>query len=378
MPPLSGIKVIEFASLAPGPFCGMLLADLGAEVVRIDRHAPGGPGSDMLGQGAADTLGRGKRSIAIDLKHDEGLGVAKELVDRADVLIEGFRPGVMERLGLGPDECLARNARLIYGRLTGYGQDGPYARSPGHDINYLALAGVLDQLGPSGEPPQPPLNLLADFAGGGLLLAFGICAALFQRAATGQGQVLDAAMVDGAALLSTWMHGNLAAGRWRDGRGNLVSPVYRTYETSDGKYVSVAAGHPGAFAELISRLGLTREGIPSLADQSEWADLQAVLAGVFKTKTRAEWCEVLEETETYFAPVLALGEASKHPHNRQRQTFVEVGGVSQPAPAPRFSGSQLATPAPAPAVGQHGTELLLDAGFAPGQIDALRAAGAVA
>jgi alpha-methylacyl-CoA racemase len=395
--PLSGIHVVEFQGRGPGPFGAMLLADLGADVVRIARtddveraaeetgteEATEETGTERLvsGHRRMDLLARGRRSVAIDLKRPEGVAVALRLVDRADVLVEGFRPGVAERLGVGPDVCLDRNPGLVYARITGWGQDGPYAHVPGHDLNYVALAGALDPLRRDDGAPSPPLNLLGDFGGGGMLLVVGILSALVERSRTGRGQVVDAAMVDGVALLTTLFHGLRAEGLWSDRPGtnvlDLAAPFYNVYETADARYVTVAAGEPKFYAELLARLGLD-ELREHQTDPSTWPEAKARLAAVFRTKTRDEWCELLEGTDTCFAPVLSLADAPRHSHNVERGTFVEVDGIVQPAAAPRFSRTPASVGDPPAAAGAHSVDVLVDAGFATDEVDALLAAGVVA
>jgi alpha-methylacyl-CoA racemase len=379
--PLAGVKVIEIAGIGPGPFAAMLLADMGAEVLRIDRAqavAGGNPDSPPL-----DVLNRGRRSIGVDLKQADGVETVLRLVEQADAFIEGFRPGVAERLGIGPDDCLARNPRLIYGRMTGWGQDGPYAPTAGHDINYIALAGALDPIGREGEKPVPPLNLVGDFGGGGLVLAFGIACALVEAKTSGEGQVIDAAMVDGAAVLTTFIYGLRAMGFWQDGRGtNLLDTgahFYDTYETSDGKFVSIGSIEPQFYAELLRLTELEKEELPNQMDRSQWSAMKERLTQLFKTKTRDEWSQILESSpDVCFAPVLSMGEVHEHPHNRARETFVEVGGVVQPAPAPRFSRTPGAISRPPSHAGQHTDEALGDWGFTADEIAKLRGAGAIA
>jgi alpha-methylacyl-CoA racemase len=372
--PLDGLRVVEVAGIGPGPFCAMLLADLGAEVVRVDRPAAAPTPWPAL-------LARGRRSVAVDLRHPDGAGVVLDLAAGADALLEGFRPGVAERLGIGPDACLARNPRLVYGRVTGWGQDGPWRAAAGHDIDYIALAGALYPIGPAGGAPVPPLNLVGDFGGGGMLLALGMVAALLEAARSGRGQVVDAAMVDGAALLSTQLHELRALGLWRDQRGaNLLdggAPFYGVYETADGGHVAVGALEPAFFAELLARLGLDAAGLPAADDRDGWPLLRERLAGVFRTRSRDEWSELLGGSDACVAPVLAPAEAPAHPHNRARGTFVDVGGVTQPGPAPRFSRTPCAPPGPPPAPGEHTDEVLRDWGLDPARVARLRAAGAV-
>jgi alpha-methylacyl-CoA racemase len=380
MGPLTGIKVIEIAGIGPGPYGAMLLADLGADVIRVDRS-----GNVVGGDPAtppADLLARGRRSVGVDLKHPDGVATVLDLVAGADALIEGFRPGVMERLGLGPDVCLERNPKLVYGRMTGWGQEGPYAPTAGHDINYIALAGALEPLGRAGEQPTPPINLVGDFGGGGMLLAFGVCAALLEAGRSGQGQVIDAAMVDGAASLMTMTWSFRHMGIWNDERGtNMLDTgahFYDTYETADAKYVSIGSIEPQFYAELLRLTGLEGEALPSQHDRSHWGELKERLAGIFKTKTRDEWCEIMEGTDVCFAPVLTMAEAPEHPHIAQRATFTEVAGLTQPAPAPRFSRTPGSIERPPPHAGQHTDEVLADFGIDAERVASLRESGAVA
>jgi alpha-methylacyl-CoA racemase len=379
--PLTGVRVLELAGIGPGPYAAMVLSDMGAEVVRIDRAAsvPASP----PGRPPVDVLNRGRRSVAVDLKVPEGVEAVLRLVASADALIEGFRPGVTERLGLGPDVCLERSPRLVYGRMTGWGQDGPYASAAGHDINYIALAGALAHIGRAGAPPTPPLNLVGDFGGGGLLLAFGIACGLFETSRSGQGQVVDAAMIDGAANLMAMFWGFRAMGIWSPERGtNLLDTgahFYDVYECADGGFVSIGSIEPQFYAELLKRTGL--DGDPELAgqmDRSTWPALKAKLAEVFRSRTRDEWCDEMEATDVCFAPVLSMDEAASHPHNVARGTFETRDGVVQPAPAPRFSRTAPELGRPPAFPGQHTDEVLADWGFAEDEVAALRAAGAVA
>jgi alpha-methylacyl-CoA racemase len=374
MGPLAGVRVVELAGIGPGPFCAMLLADLGAEVLRVDRPAAARTGWPTV-------LARGRRSVAVDLKHPDGAGVVLDLAAAADALVEGFRPGVAERLGIGPDACLARNPRLVYGRVTGWGQEGPWRQAAGHDIDYIALAGALHPVGPAGGPPVPPLNLVGDFGGGGMLLALGVVTALLERGRSGAGQVVDAAMVDGAALLTTQFHELLAAGLWRERRGsNLLdggAPFYGVYETADGRHLAVGALEPQFWAELLRRLGLDAGDLPDQLDRDGWPRLRQRLAALFRTRTLDEWCELLAGTDACVAPVLGLGEAPAHPHNRARGTFVDVGGVVQPAPAPRFSRTPCDPPTPAARPGEHTDRALTDWGVPAEKVARLRATGAI-
>ena len=377
--PLSGVRVVEMVGIGPCPFAAMMLADMGAEVIRIDRKAA--PGADspypMLGT-RHDVMARGRRSLALDLKQPAGRLAALRLVDRADVLLEGFRPGVMERLGLGPDVCLERNPKLVYGRVTGWGQDGPLAQAAGHDINYVALSGMLHAMGRAGEAPAPPLNLVGDFGGGGMMLAFGVLCAVLAARSSGQGQVVDAAMLDGAALLGAMMYGLRSHGAWSDERAaNLLdggAPFYDTYACSDGKFISVGAIEPQFFARLLALTGTVDEGFAQRWDKAQWPHQKARLAALFATRSREEWCRLLEGTDVCFAPVLDMAEAPRHPHNAARQTFVEIDGVTQPAPAPRFSRTTPAMPEPPSSPGQDSDAVLHDWGFTAESIEALRAA----
>ena len=380
MGPLTGIRVIEIAGIGPGPFCAMMLADMGADVVRVDRASAvrgGDPEHPPI-----DLMNRGRRSIGVDLKSDQGVDTVLALAEGADALLEGFRPGVAERLGIGPDDCAARNPRLVYGRMTGWGQDGPYASAAGHDLNYISLAGALHPIGRQGEAPVPPLNLVGDFGGGGMYLAFGMACALVEARRSGRGQVVDAAMVDGAASLMTAFYGMAHSGFWSDERGtNLLDTgahFYNVYETADGRYISLGPIEPQFYAELRERLGLHGSQWDDQGDRSRWPELKAELAEVVAQRTRDEWCELLEGTDTCFAPVLSLDEAPSHPHNRERGTFAEVAGVVQPAPAPRFSRTPGAIGRPPPHAGQHTDEILDELGLDADAIAALRASGAVA
>jgi alpha-methylacyl-CoA racemase len=374
MGPLDGVRVVEVASLAPAPFGCMILADLGADVLRVDRLGEGAP---MVPRGGP--LDRSRRSVRLNLREAEGVEILLRLAERADVLVEGFRPGVAERLGFGPDVCARRNPALVYARMTGWGQDGPLAATAGHDINYLAVAGTLHPIGRAGERPVPPLNLVADFGGGGMLLALGILAALLERDRSGLGQVVDAAMVDGSALLASFIHGLHAAGAWRDERGtNLLdggAPFYDTYQTADGRYMAVGALEARFYAELLKGLGLADAGLPAQYDPAGWPVLRARFAEVFASRTQAEWTAVFEGTDACVAPVLGLGEAPGHPYNRARATFADVGGVMQPAPAPRFSRTPAPPPAPAVAPGADTAAVLAGLGLAEGEIARLRERG---
>jgi alpha-methylacyl-CoA racemase len=371
--PLTGLKIIEFAGIGPGPFCGMLLSDLGADVVRIDRKGQG-RGS------AADITARGRRSVGLDLKNPASSETCLRLFETADVVFEGFRPGVMERLGLGPDVALKRNPKLVYGRMTGWGQFGPYAQAAGHDMNYIAITGALHAIGTE-DKPIPPLNLVGDFGGGALYLAFGILAGVIKARETGEGQVIDCAMSDGAASLMAMFYGFKASGAWTESRrSNLLdggAHFYDTYQCSDGKWVSIGSIEPQFYALLLEKTGISDPAFKAQMDRGAWPDLKAKLAAVIATKTQSEWCDLMEATDVCFAPVLDLDEAPKHAHNVARQTFVELAGVTQPAPAPRFSKTPGAIQGPPPAIGAHDQEALLDWGFSEADVMALKANGAL-
>jgi alpha-methylacyl-CoA racemase len=377
MGPLAGMKVIELASIGPGPMCAMLLADLGAQVTRIDRLAPSGLGVPVPPK--FDVMGRGRRSVALDLKAAAGRDAALRLIAGADVLVEGWRPGVAERLGLGPDACFAHNPGLVYGRMTGFGQTGPLAEAAGHDINYIALSGALHAIGTPGAA-LPPLNLVGDFGGGALYLAFGLMAALWERQRSGRGQVVDAAMVDGASSLMAMFHGLAAAGQWNAARrgDNLLdggAPFYASYECAGGGQVAVGALEPKFFAELAQRIGLAPGFVAGQHDRSTWPAMRQALADIFLTRTRDEWAALLDGSDACVAPVLSLHEAPGHPHAAARAAFVDVGGVLQPAPAPRFSRSPAAVPSAPPREGQHSRQVLADAGFSAAEITTLLASG---
>jgi len=377
MGPLQGLRIIELAGIGPVPLCGMLLADLGADVVRIDRIEASGLGVAMAPR--HDVNARGRRSVALDLKASAGREAALRLIDGADVLLEGLRPGATEKLGLGPADCQARNPRLVYGRMTGFGQTGPLAGAAGHDLNYIALSGVLHAIGGAGGKPVPPLNLVGDYGGGALYLAFGVMAALFERQRSGRGQVVDAAMVDGAASLAAIFYGLHAAGQWDAPRGeNLLdggAPFYDSYETADGRWVSLAALEPKFFAPLAQALGLDARFVQRQYDRRLWPEMRAAIAAAVRQRTRDAWCALLEGSDACFAPVLDFDEAPRHHHAHERGAFVDVGGVLQPAPAPRFDRTPAGHPRPAPEVGQHTEELLREAGCSADEIAALRAAG---
>lgn len=377
--PLTGVRVIELAGIGPGPFAAMMLADLGADVVRVDRIGGGGFG-DLPG----DLLNRNRRSLAVDLKTPEGREVVLALVAGADALIEGFRPGVTERLGLGPDDCHATNPRLVYGRMTGWGQDGPLAHTAGHDIDYLALTGALHGVGRAGERPVPPMNLLGDFGGGGMMLALGVVAALYAVRAGAPGQVVDAAIVDGVSVLATQIHALRRVGMWQDPRGvNLLdggAPFYDTYECADGRHLAVGALEPRFYDELVRLTGFPLDGdeAPDRHDPANWPALRAAWARLFRTRTRDEWAALLSGSDACVAPVLDWAEAPEHPHLAARKVFVAPDGVPQPAPAPRFSATPTSVRRPPPQAGEHTDEVLAEAGLDTARIAALRAAGTVA
>ena len=378
MGPLQGVKVIELAGIGPGPFAGTLLSDMGADVVRVER-------ADwvdkMQGPYGFWVDGRGRRSVGVDLKHADGVETVLRLVEQADVLIEGYRPGVTERLGLGPDTCLARNPRLVYGRMTGWGQEGPLANAAGHDINYISIAGALAHFGRAGQPPTPPLNMVGDYGGGAMFLAFGIVCALFEAKASGEGQVIDAAMVDGAAYLMGPIWGLRNMGGMSDERGtNLLdtgAPFYDAYETSDGKWVSIGSIEPQFYAELLSRLGIDPEGLPGQNDRAGWPAMRARFTAIFASKTRDEWTALLEGTDVCFGPILTMTEAAEHPHIKERGTVVNYHDILQPAPAPRFSRTEAEIQGPAVPPGHDTDAVLASFGFSPEEIVALTESGAV-
>ena len=377
MGPLKGVRVLEFEAVGPGPFCGMLLADMGADVLLLDR--PQDPHLGLERERRSDVMLRGRRSVTLDLKQPNALDATLALVDKADAIIEGFRPGVMERLGLGPDVLLARNPKLVYGRMTGWGQDGPLAPRAGHDINYVALSGALHTIGRAGDAPVPPLNLVGDFGGGGMLLGFGIACALFEAQRSGHGQVVDAAMVEGASLLTTMFWGMQAARQWSDTRGDNVldsgAPWYDSYATSDHRYVAIGAIEPKFYVELLQRLGLASEPLPDQHDRGGWPAVRARFAAVFSTRTRDEWCRVFEGSDACFAPVLTFYEAARHPHYVARHGHVSIAGVTQPAPAPRFSRTPGEVRGAPPERGAQGRAALVDWGFADVDITRLATLG---
>ena len=383
--PLGGVRVIEIAGIGPGPFAAMMLADMGAEVIRVDR-------TQAVRDDASgvhwDVMLRGRRNIALDLKHPQGVETLLTLVERADAIIEGFRPGVMERLGVGPDVCMSRNPTLVFGRMTGWGQAGPYANAAGHDINYIALDGALAHFGRAGEPPTPPLNMVGDFGGGGMLLAFGVVCALLEAQRSGKGQVVDAAMVDGSAVLMSMFWAFKNVGMFdENARGtNLLDTgahFYDVFECADGEWVSIGSIEPQFYALLLEKTGIVADADSSTAaefaaqmDRSKWPQLKERLAAVFRTKTRDQWNDIMEGTDVCYAPVLRMSEAARHPHNVARETFIDVGGVMQPAPAPRYSRTTADVPTPPAHAGQHTSAVLADWGFGAERIDALIESGA--
>ena len=374
MGPLDGLRIIELASVGPGPFCAMLLADLGAEVLRIDRIGPGLAGFPVPPE--VDVTRRGRRSIALDLKTEKGVDLVLRLAEKADALIEGFRPGVAERLGIGPDACHERNPRLVYGRITGWGQTGPLANAAGHDVNYIALTGALHAIGSKDGPPIPPLNLVGDYGGGALYLAIGVLSAIIETKSSGRGQVVDAAMVDGAASLMTAVYGHFSTGLWKDGRGRNPldggAHFYGVYETADGKHVSIAAIEPQFYERLLELIGLADEDLPDQWDRARWPEMCTRFAAVFSCRSRDEWCALLEGTDACFAPVLSLAEAPEHRQIRERATLVEYGGITQPAPAPRFSRTQPQIKSPPAARGAHTSQALAQWGLSASEIEILR------
>jgi alpha-methylacyl-CoA racemase len=381
MGPLEGVKIVELQGIGPGPFCGMMLSDMGAEVIRIDRA--GNVAEQNPASAPIDVLARGRSSIGIDLKNPGGVEVVMKIIETADGLIEGFRPGVMERLGLGPEECLERNPKLVYGRMTGWGQEGPYSMAAGHDINYIALAGALEPIGRKGEAPVPPLNLVGDFGGGGMLLAFGMVCGIIESRKSGSGQVVDAAMVDGAATLMAMFHSMRAMGVWNDERGtNLLdtgSHFYDVYECSDGLYISIGSIEPQFYSELMRLTGLTEdEEFQRQMEREAWPNLKERITEVFKSKSRDEWCTIMEGTDVCFAPVLTLEEAPKHPHNVQRDVFTEIAGVTHPNPSPRFSRTTPSIQGPPAHAGKDTNLILKSLGFDASGIQNLREDGAVA
>ena len=376
MGPLKGIKIIEMAGIGPGPFCGMVLADLGAEVIRVDRASAKGTGSRQ------EASNRGKKSIAVDLKSKEGVEIVLKLVQEADAIFEGFRPGVMERLGLGPEECMELNESLVYGRMTGWGQDGPLANAAGHDINYISLSGALAAIGRPGSPPVPPLNLIGDFGGGGMLLALGLVSALLESKQSGKGQVVDAAMTDGSALLMTMIYTMQSSGFWKDSMGSNMldggAHFYDTYECSDGKFISLGSIEPQFYKLLCDLAGFDGNLSSDQMSRDSWPEKKKAVKDIILTKTREEWCQIMEGTDVCFAPVLNMEEAPNHPHNKARQTFIELEGATQPAPAPRFSRTNPEVQSSPSLVGEHTDEILQSLNLGADEIEKLKTSGSVA
>ena len=376
MGPLKGIKIIEMAGIGPGPFCGMVLADLGAEVIRVDRASAKGTGSRQ------EASNRGKKSIAVDLKSKEGVEIVLKLVQEADAIFEGFRPGVMERLGLGPEECMELNESLVYGRMTGWGQDGPLANAAGHDINYISLSGALAAIGRPGSPPVPPLNLIGDFGGGGMLLALGLVSALLESKQSGKGQVVDAAMTDGSALLMTMIYTMQSSGFWKDSMGSNMldggAHFYDTYECSDGKFISLGSIEPQFYKLLCDLAGFDNNLSSDQMSRDGWPEKKKAVKEIILTKTREEWCQIMEGTDVCFAPVLSMEEAPNHPHNKARQTFIELEGATQPAPAPRFSRTNPEVQSSPSLVGEHTDEILQSLNLGADEIEKLKTSGSVA
>ncbi|MDP6652970.1 MAG: CaiB/BaiF CoA-transferase family protein [Gammaproteobacteria bacterium] len=366
MGPLTGIRAIEMAGIGPGPFCAMMLSDMGAEVIRIDRLNQKGSGH------RANVLNRGRKSVALDLKNAQAVDACLRLIDQADVLLEGFRPGVMERLGLGPEVCLKRNPGLVFGRMTGWGQDGPLSQAAGHDINYISVAGALGAMGYADRPPAPPLNLIGDFGGGAMYLLAGVLAALVERISSGKGQVVDAAMTDGTASLLSPFYGLMSMGMWTTDRySNRLDGgayYYGSYECSDGRHISIGSLEPQFYALLLEKCEISDESFKEQLDQDAWPAKREKLEALFKTKTQRQWCDIMEGTDVCFAPVLSLAEAPDHPHNKARGTFVDVEGVTQPAPAPRFSRTQGEIQSTAALTGEHTEEVFKSWGFSDAEI----------
>ena len=376
MGPLQGIKIIEMAGIGPGPFCGMVLADLGAEIIRVDRASAAGTGSRQ------DPANRGKKSIAVDLKSAEGVEVVLKLVETADAIFEGFRPGVMERLGLGPDICAARNKKIVFGRMTGWGQYGPLSQAAGHDINYISITGALAAIGRPDSPPVPPLNLVGDFGGGGMLLALGLVSALLESKSSGKGQVIDAAMTDGSALLMSMFYSMKASGAWNEEVGtNFLdggAHFYDSYECKDGKYISIGSIEPQFYAMLREVAEIKDPIFDNQMSRKEWPEKKEAIMKIFLAKTRDEWCDLMEGTDICFAPVLSMWEAPNHPHNVARKTFIELEGLSQPAPAPRFSRTEAEVSSPPSIAGEHTDSILKDLGYDETEISSLKNQGGVA
>ncbi|MFA5631297.1 MAG: CaiB/BaiF CoA-transferase family protein [Porticoccaceae bacterium] len=379
MGPLKGYKILEIAGIGPGPFCAMMLADMGAEVIRIDRI--GGGGTPVERAARVQTMRRNRRSIAVDLKNPDAIETVLKMCESADAILEGFRPGVMERLGLGPDVCLARNPRLVYGRMTGWGQSGPMSSVAGHDINYVALSGILGMLGRKDEKPLPSLNIIGDMGGGGLLLAFGMVCALLEAKTSGQGQVVDAAMTEGSAIMASTIYGLRAAGMWKDERGvNMLdsgAPYYEVYETSDGGYMAVGAMESQFYALLLEGLGLDPADLPKQMDTKAWPQMKEKFAAIFKSRTRDEWTRIFDGKDACVTPVLSLTEAAAHPHNVQRGAYMDDDGILQAAPAPQFSRTKPEITLPPPEVGEHTDTVLAEYGFGADEVASLKGSGAI-
>ena len=379
MGPLAGLRILELGGIGPGPMAAMLLADMGATVIRVDRVVAGEAAFPV--DARFDVVLRNRRSLGLDIRKPQGLALLLKLVDASDGLIEGFRPGVAERLGFGPEVCMGRNPKLVYGRMTGFGQDGPLAHTAGHDLNYIALTGALHAVGRAGERPVPPLNLVGDYGGGAMFLAFGMVCALFERSRSGRGQVVDSAMVDGASMLMAPFFGWAAAGQWTQARGtNLLdggAPFYDSYETADGKYVAFAAIEGKFFATFAEAAGLDRKFVAGQNDRSLWPEMRSALRTLFKSKSRAEWCAQLEASDACLSGVLSIEEVPHHPHNRARGSFIELDGVTQPAPAPRFSRSTPETPKPPQSPGCETDAILMELGLDSNDIEVLRANGVI-
>jgi len=377
MGPLKGIRIVEFAGIGPGPFCAMMLSDMGADIIRLDRR----DASPRFSEAKYEVLNRGRPSAGIDLKHPEGKKAAFRLIDQADALLEGFRPGVMERLGFGPDVCLERNPGIVYGRMTGWGQDGPLANAAGHDINYISVTGALHAIGRRGERPVPPLNLVGDFGGGGMLLAFGMVCGLLEARESGRGQIVDAAMVDGSAALMASAFGAWSSGTWFDERGvnrlDTGAHFYDAYETADGKHISIGSNEPQFYTLMLEKAGIADPAFHPQMERENWPDLKEKLVAAFKTKTRDEWCDIMLGTDVCFAPVLSMEESVAFPQNAVRETFVEIDGVTQPSPAPRFSRTRPEIQGSAPAPGENTEDALWAWGFSAEEIETLRTQGVI-
>jgi alpha-methylacyl-CoA racemase len=377
MGPLNGIKVVELAGIGAGPFCAQMMADMGADIIRIDRKSTNGPKKNYK----FDVMNRNRRSVALDLKNPVGVNTVLRLIDKADALIEGYRPGVAERLGIGPEVCLGRNAKLVYGRITGWGQDGPLSHAAGHDINFIALSGALHAIGYRNQPPVPSLNMLGDFGGGGMMLAFGIACGIIEAQKSGRGQVIDASMLEGTALMMNLFFGLKAAGEWTDERENNLldggAHFYRCYETSDRKWVAIASIEPQFYDLLLKLTGISDTEFLDNMNKHKWPQLIEKLSDVFRAKSRDEWCDILEGSDVCFAPVLSLEEVPDHPHNKARGSFIEVDGIVQAAPAPKFSRTKPDFPKSPPLIGEHNETALKDWGFSKIEVDELKRSCAI-